>query len=265
MKDLTNSSGKERKKGRYNPFAGMNGLLFSDDVYKRIGGFLLWGILILIICWGISGLTLERNLLHRTFLVEKLFGVKGTESFGELGVKWLGEKFSFLKWEFETAKTFNTWGNVVVVTARSFAHHLVIAFFFIFLLNRFKIGRLSLGLFFFFVYSVFSGMVVGTDSLAFPAQFDNLLGPVVTFLRYGIWVWFAYGLLAFHCQMDLVAVSHYWTPIGKEGKFWSLTKLTLDEKKSSVLVVILAGRQFAEARLIVFCYHLSKKPDLTEK
>lgn len=258
MKDQTNSSGKERKKGRYNPFAGMNKLLFSDDVYKRIGGFLLWGILILIICWGLSGLTLKRNLLHTTFLVEKLFGVKGTEFFGEFGVNWLGEKFSFLKWEFETAKTFNTWGNVMVVTAKSFAHHLVIAVFFIFLLNRFKIGRLSMGLFFFFIYSILSGMVVGTDSLAFPAQFNNLLGPVVTFFRYGIWIWFAYGLLAVSTVRWTWVQSESLLDAGwkKAGKFWPLTKLTPEEKEVFYFGwLFLLAASFAEARLIVFYGH----------
>lgn len=255
MKELKNSSGKERKRVRFNPFAGMNGLLFNDDVYKRIGGFLLWGILILVICWAVSGFTLQRNIFNKTFLVEKLFGIKGTEVFGSWGVNWLGEKFSFFKWEFETAKTFNTWGNVLVVTAKNFAHHLVIAFVFIFFLNRFKIGGLSMGLFFFFIYSVLSGMVVGTDSLAFPGQFNNILGPVVTYLRYGIWIWFAYGLLA-------VSTNRWtWLRSGslldgnweKTGKFWPLTKLTPDEKEVFFFGwLFLLAASFAEARLIVF-------------
>jgi len=254
LKDLRNESGKSKNKRGFNPFAGMNGFLFNDDVYKRIGGFLLWGLVILLIFWGCSVLFLPGNVLNKTFLVEKIFGNKGTESFGSFGQNWLGENFKFFKWEFETAEVFNTWGNVLVVTAKNFAHHLVVAVVFIFLLNRFRIGRLSLGMLFFFIYTALSGVVVGTDSIPYPAQVNNVLGPVITFLRYGIWIWFAYGLLTVATQQ--------WTWLKsdslldpnweKTGRFWPLNKLTPDEKEVFVFgCLFLLAASFAEARLIV--------------
>lgn len=251
---------QEQKKGgrKFRPIAGLNSLLFHDDVYKRIGGFLLWGLIIFAIAWAGAFFLLKEGVLKNTFLVDKLFGIKGTTVFGQFGENWLGESFNLLKWNHNTADFFNTWGNTLLVTGKNFLHHLVIALVFIFFLNRFKVGRFPLGLFYSLCYTILIGVVVGTNSYDYPAQGHTTLGALVTFARFGIWVWFAYGLLT---------VSTYqWTWIKTESlmdsgwekvnSFWPLARLTPDEKEVLIFgLLFLLAASFAEARLIVHYGH----------
>lgn len=250
--------GSERKK--FQPVAGLTNLLFHDDVYKRIGGILLGGLIIFSIAWAFSFFFLKEGTLKDTFLVDKLFGVKGTTSFGQWGTKWLGESFKLFKWEFKSADVFNTWGNVLLVTGKNFLHHFIVFLIFIFLLNRFRVGRLPLGLVYFLIYTVLIGVVVGTNSYDYPAQGYTTLGALVTFLRFGIWVWFAYGLLV------VSTLGLTWLKTGslldsaweRENRFWPLPRLTVDEKEVLIFgFLFMLAASFAEARLIVhYSYHL---------
>lgn len=254
----TKKENKVKNKERKQPSAWLTGLLFSEDVYKRIGGYLLTGLILFGIAWAIAYFLMGEGALKNTLLVDKLFGIKGS---AELGTSWearLGETFKIFKGEYQTAEVFNTWGNIFLVTLKNFFHHAVIVLLFIFLLNRFRIGRFPLGLFYYLLYTILTGIVVGTNSYPYPAQGFTVLGALVTFLRFGLWVWFSYGLL-------LAATAH-WTWLKtdslldnswqKGGRFWSWPQLHGDDKEVLVFgLLFLLVSSFAEARLIVFYGH----------
>lgn len=249
---LTKRNGtKERK----NPFRCFDELLFSEDVYRRIGGYLLAGLVIFALAWLCGYFLLGEGALKKTLLVDKLFGVKGVADLGRGLAGRLGKSFTIFKWEFDTAEVIETWGNTLLVTGKIFLHHFLIVLVFIFFLNRFRVGRFSLGLYYFFLYTVLTGLVVGTNSYPYPAQGLVRAGALVTFLRFGLWIWFSYALL-------LASTSQWtWLRTGsfldsawvREGKFWSWPPLHGDNKEVFIFgLLFLLVSSFAEARLVVF-------------
>ncbi|HEX2954330.1 MAG TPA: hypothetical protein VHR47_10155 [Bacillota bacterium] len=236
-------------------------LLFHEDVYfRRIGGFLLWGIILLVISWAVGYLFIKNPVLKDTFLVNKLFGIKGSAAYGKWGVEHFGKQLHFFKWSVDTLSFFNTWVNVVVVTLKNFAHNLVIAFLFIFVLNHFRIKRFPLGYFFFALFTIATGLVVGTNSYIFPPQWSKQIGAVITFIRFGFWQWFAYGLLTvstlnwgWFSSKSLLAGD--WV---KLRSFWPPRFANRDDREVFIYgLLFLLAASFAEARLIVhYSYHL---------
>lgn len=242
-------------KEKRQPLTWLTGLLFSEDVYKRIGAYLLTGFILFAIAWAIAYFALGESVLKNTLLVDKLFGIKGSATIGEKWEARLGETFKLFKKEYKTEDVVNNWGNILLVTLKVFLHHAVIVLLFIFLLNRFRIGRFPLGLFYYLLYTVLIGIVVGTNSYPYPAQGLTRLGALVTFFRFGLWVWFSYGLL--------LAATANWTWLKtdsllddawqREGKFWSWPHLMSDEKEVLIFgLLFLLVSSFAEARLIVY-------------
>ncbi|HHT47712.1 MAG TPA: hypothetical protein GXZ98_00235 [Firmicutes bacterium] len=234
------------------PLRWLGEQIFSEDVYRRVGGYLLCGLLFFALAWVLGYFILGEGAFKNTLLVDKIFGVKGVT---DLGSGLANRTFTFFKWEFETAELVDTWGNTLLVTGKIFVHHLLIVLFFIFFLNRFKIGRFPLALFYFLLYSILTGFVVGTNSYAYPAQGFTRLGALVTFLRFGLWVWFSYTLL--------LASTANWTWLQssslldssweKAGKFWCWPRLYGDDKEVFIFgLLFLLVSSFAEARLVVY-------------
>lgn len=248
---------KDRSKADKHPgFFGK--LLFNTDVYRRVGGYLLCGLLLFIVAWAVGYFLLSEGFLKNTFLVDKIFGVKGSETLGTWWAERLGETIKIFKWEINTADTFVTWGNILLVTVKIFAHHFLIVLLFVFFLNRFKVGRSTLALFYFLIYTVLTGLVAGTNSYPYPAQGLVRIGALVTFLRFAVWVWFSYSLLlASTVNWTWLQTSSFtdgsWQ---KEGKFWSGPQLFGDTKEVFIFgLLFLLVSSFAEARLIVFYGH----------
>lgn len=254
MTQAKNDGRKEHK----HPLGFLGELVFSEDVYRRIGGYLIWGLLLFAVTWAIGYFLLGEGVLKNTWLVDKLFGVKGSNNLGTWWANRLGETIRFFKWQFDTADTFETWGNILLVTFKIFAHHFLIVLFFIFFLNRFKVGRFPLALFYFILYTLLIGLVAGTNSFPYPAQGLTRLGALVTFLRFAIWVWFSYALLlASTVDWTWLQTSSFtdesWK---KQGKFWSWPRLLGDTKEVFIFgLLFLLVSSFAEARLVVFYGH----------
>lgn len=237
-------------------------LLFHEDVYfRRIGGFLLWGILLLAASWAVGFFLIKEPILKGTLFVDKLFGIHGVPSaMGKWGVDVFGKNLSLFKWTVATDQFFNTWGNVALITLKNFGHHLLVVLVFVLMLNLFRIKRFPLGYFFFAVFTVMTGLVVGTNSYLFPPQWSQQIGAVVTFVRFGFWAWFAYGLMAvstlnwgWYSSSSLLAGD--WTKI---RSFWPPAFGTRDDKEVFIYgLLFLLAASFAEARLIVhYGYHL---------
>ncbi|NLY90924.1 MAG: hypothetical protein GX081_04870 [Firmicutes bacterium] len=246
---------KIETKARKNPFRWLGELLFNEDVYRRIGGYLLSGLIVFALAWVCGYFLLGEGALKNTLLVDKLFGIKGVTDLGTGLADRLGKTFKLFKWEFETAEVIETWGNTLLVTGKIFAHHFLIVLVFIFFLNRFQVGRFPLALFYYLFYTILTGLVVGTNSYSYPAQGFVRVGALVTFLRFGLWVWFSYALL--------LASTARWTWLRsdsfldnsweKVGKFWSWPSLHGDDKEVFIFgLLFLLVSSFAEARLIVF-------------
>lgn len=237
-------------------------LLFHEDVYfRRIGGFLLWGVLLLAASWAVGFFLIKEPLLKGTLFVDKLFGIHGVSSaYGKWGLSHFGKTLHLFKWSGDTEQFFNTWGNVCLVTLKNFAHHLVVVFFFILLLNLIRIKRFPLGYLFFGLFTIMMGLVVGTNSYLFPPQWSQQIGAVVTFIRFGFWEWFAYGLLAV-ATLNWGWFSSSSLLMGDWKKlrpFWPLRFGSRDDKEVFIYgLLFLLAASFAEARLIVhYGYHL---------
>jgi hypothetical protein len=231
------------------------GLLFSDDAYKRIRGFLLWGLVIIAVTWLVAFFCLPDGILENTMIVKKLFGVKGSTRPGEWGLKWLGETAKIFGREFTPEEVFDNWGNILLVTGKIFLHHLLPVFVFIFLFNRFRIGRVPLGYLYFLVYTVLQGIAAGTESFTYPAQGDGVWGVIILFLRFALIEWFAYGLLA------VATLKWTWVKADslfkgrweKVGRFFSWPSLAQDEKDLLIFgFLFLLVASFSEAKLVVF-------------
>jgi hypothetical protein len=231
------------------------GLLFSDDVYQRMAGFLLWGLVIIAVTWAVAFFCLPDGLLENTMIVRKIFGIRGSTRPGEWGFKWLGETAKIFGREFSPEDLFGTWGNILLVTGKIFLHHLLVVFAFIFLFNRFRIRRLPFGYLYFLVYTILLALAAGTESFTYPPQGDTVLGEIILFLRFALIEWFAYGLLA------VATLKWTWVKADsflkgrweKVDRFFSWPALVRDEKDLLIFgLLFLLVANFSEAKLIVF-------------
>lgn len=235
--------------------ANWYGLLFSDDVYKRMIGFLLWGLVIIAVTWVLAFFCLPDGFLEKTMIVRKLFGVRGSTRPGEWGLKWLGETAKIFGREFTPKELFDTWGNLFLVTGKIFLHHLPVVFVFIFLFSRFRIRRVPLSYLYFLVYTVLVGIAAGTESFTYPPQGDGVWGMIILFLRFALIEWFAYGLLT------VATLKWTWVKADsllngsweKSGRFFSWPALLPDERDLLIFgFLFLLVANFSEAKLIVF-------------
>lgn len=230
-------------------------LLFSDDVYQRMAGFFLWGLVIIAVTWVVAFFCLPEGILQNTMIVEKIFGIQGSTRPGEWGLKWLGETAGIFGREFNPESLFDTWGNILLVTGKTFLHHLLVVFVFIFLFNRLRIRRLPLGYLYFLVFTVLVGIAAGTKSYPYPPQGDTFFGMLILFCRFALIEWFAYGLLA------IATLKWTWVKADsllkgeweKTGRFFSWPVLLPDERDILIFgFLFLLVANFSEARLIVF-------------
>ena len=201
-------------------------LLFHEDVYYQLGGFLLLGLVVFFISWAIFAFVVKKpDLMANSFMVQKLFKIEAAPAMGEWGVKTFGKTWKLFGKSYDVAKTVNVWGNVAVITFKYFFNHLIFAFLFIFLFNLFKIGRWNLGMIYFLLLTVMWGAVVGTNSMGFPTGDNQLLGSLILFGRYGVWIWFAYLMLVLSTSQFAWIVAPKWT--GFEWKkvrpFWPVS------------------------------------------
>lgn len=229
-------------------------LLFHEDVYYRIGGYLIIGLLLFLISWAFFAFGIKKTgMVIDSFLVQKLFKQEVVRTIGPWGAKTFGETWKIFAWKIEVSKAFAVWGNVFLLTFKYFLNHLVFVILFILCLNHFKIGRWNLGLVYFLVYTVLWGVVVGTSSLLFPAGSNLVLGPLVLFARYGLWTWFSYLLLVTSTTQFAWWAAPSWLSWGWEKKrqLWPIN-FSSDQKEVFIYgLLFLLASSFAEARIYV--------------
>lgn len=229
-------------------------LLFHDDIYYRIGGLLIFGLLIFAIVWVIFAFMVSKSgLLNDSFLVQKFFKPEIIRTIGPWAAKTFGTNWNIFGWNIDVNKAFGIWGNVLLLMVKNFLNHLVFIFIFIFFLNRFKIGRWNLGLIYFALYTIMWGMVVGTNSMTYPLGNNLVVGSLMLFLRYGLWIWFSYLLLVVSTTQMTWCSTPGWLngEWQQTGKFWPV-HLTPDQWEVLIYgLLFLLAASFAEARIFV--------------
>lgn len=249
---------KTEKKGFINSLAGFGGktynLLFHDDVYYRIGGFLIFGLLLFFGSWAVFSFLFNKiNLMADSFMVQKFFKPEIVKTIGPWGAKTFGSTWKIAKWSIDVNKTFGVWGNVAWQTVLNFLNHLVFVLIFIFFLNYFKIGRWNLSLIYFALYSIMWGAVVGTLSLPFPTGTERILGSLILFARFGLWVWFSYMLLIVSTTQFTWLAAPSWLNWSweKKRRFWPVS-FTPEQREVFIYgLLFLLASSFAEARIFV--------------
>lgn len=237
---------------------GKNGgwkLLYHEDVYYRIGGYVAFGLILFLATWALFFFGIKRqNLLYDSFVIQKLFKSDIIPTIGDWGTKTFGETWKIFGREHKVAETVGTWGNVLVLTFKYFLNHLVFVIPFILMMNLIKIGRWNLSVIYFAVYTIMWGAVVGSNSLAFPVGNNPMAGPIVVFARYGLWVWFSYLLLMTSTAQFATWTTSKW--IGgewrAERKLWPVS-FSPDQREVFIYgLLFLLASSFAEARIFVF-------------
>lgn len=229
-------------------------LLFHEDVYYRIGGYVAFGLILFFCIWALFFFVIKKNnILFDSFMVQKFFKPEVIETVGPWGEKTFGATWKLFGKEFKVADVVGLWGNVFILTFKYFLNHLVFVIPFIFVMNLFKAGKWNFSIIYFALFTIMWGAVVGTNSLPFPSGSDPMSGPIVVFARYGLWVWFSYLLLmSSTTQLAWLTspgwLSGVWT---KERKFWPF-KFTPDQKEVFIYgLLFLLAASFAEARIFV--------------
>lgn len=229
-------------------------LIFHEDVYYKIGGYLILGLLLFFATWAIFMFLVKKpNLLADSLMVQKLFKVQTLKSLGPWGAKTFGTTWHLFSWKIDVAKAFAVWGNVILITFEFFLNHLIFIILFIFGLNLFKIGRINLGVIYFGLYTILWGITIGTGSLSYPVGNNAVWGSLVLFARYGLWNWFSYLLLLVSSTQFSWLATPGWSTWswGKTRKFWPFG-FTSDQIEVFIYgLLFLLASSFAEARIFV--------------
>lgn len=240
------------KLGRF--WSRMYNLLFHEDIYYRIGGYLIFGLLLFVVTWSLFAFVIKKpNLLMDSFLVEKFSKPQIVQTIGPWGAKTFGETWTIFGKAYKVNEVVATWGNVALLTFKFFLNHLLFVLFFIFGLNLFKIGRWNLGAVYFVFYTILWGIVVGTTSQPYPVGDNPVLGQLILFARFGLWNWFSYLLLVISSAQFSWLAAPKWTEWAweKERKFWPV-KFSPDQKELFIYgLLFLLASCFAEARVFV--------------
>ena len=229
-------------------------LLFHEDIYYRIGGYLIFGLLLFLVVWALFAFLIKKpGLLMDSFLVQKFGKNEVIRTIGPWGAKTFGETWNMFGKTYKVSEIFAVWGNVLVFTFKFFLNHLVFVLIFIFGLNLFKIGRWNMGAIYFVFYTILWGVVVGTNSQTYPVGNNLIIGPLILFARFGLWNWFSYLLLVISTAHFSWWAAPKWTEWAWEKKreFWPIA-FTPDQKELFIYgLLFLLASSFAEARVFV--------------
>lgn len=251
VKPATKSQAKQpvdAKKGNF--FVKLYNLLFHEDLYYRLGGFLIFGLALFLIVWAVFALLIKApNLLGDSFVVKKFFRSEVLKSFGPWDSKSFSAVWNIFGWKLVAGNVI----NVVILMFEYFLNHLVFVLIFVFGLNFFKIGRWNFSMIYFGFYTVMWGIAAGTNSLSFPVGTEPISGSLILFARFGLWTWFSYMLLLISTTQFAACGTSSWTewdwkPI---RKFWPVS-FTAEQRELFIYgLLFLLASSLAEANIFV--------------
>ena len=231
-------------------FAKTYNLLFHGDVYYRIGGYLLFGLLLFLISWLVFFFVVKQsNTFNHTFMVQKVFKTNIYKGIGAWALKTFGEAWKIFGQTISPKNFF----AISWLTVEYFVQQLLIVTGFIFFFNYFKVGRWNLGLLYMAFITIMWGGVIGTNSLDFPFGDNKVFGPLLLFTRFGLWYWFAYLLLTAATTQFTWMTAPNWTTWSweKVRGFWQF-KLEPDQREILIYgLLFLLAASFAEARIFI--------------
>lgn len=233
-----------------NFFAKLYNLLFHEDLYYRLGGFLIFGLVLFLIVWAVMVLFIKvPNLMGDSFVVQKFFKPQVLKSFGPWDEKAFAQALNIFGWKPITGNVI----NVILLMFEYFLNHLVFVLIFVFGLNLFKIGRWNFSMIYFAFYTIMWGIAAGTNSLAFPVGADPVLGSLVLFARFGLWTWFSYMLLLISTTQFAAFETSSWTSWDWKAtrKLWPVS-FTPEQKELFIYgLLFLLASSLAEANIFV--------------
>jgi hypothetical protein len=224
-------------------------LLFHQDIYLRICGFLIFGLLLFFASWAFFTFVYNKvNLLENSFMVQKFFRPQIIKEIGPWGAGLFGSHNA------NVIKNFGIWGNVTVLTFENFVNNLIFVVIFIFILNYFKIGRWNMSMIYFALYTIMWGAAMGTLSLPFPTGSNRILGSLILFARYGLWVWFSYLLLIVSTtQFTWLSTPGWLNWNWEQNRKFGWPSFLPDQREVFIYgLLFLLASSFAEARIFVF-------------
>ncbi len=258
MKANTNNAkpvSKSQAKQPVNPtktnfFGKLYNLLFHEDLYYRLGGFLIFGLLLFLIVWAVMILFIKKpNLMADSFVVQKFFKPEVLKSFGPWDEQSFKATWNIFGWKPVVGNVI----NVILLMFEYFLNHLVFVLIFIFGLNLFKIGRWSFSMIYFVFYTIMWGVAAGTNSLSFPVGSDPVLGSLILFARFGLWTWFSYMLLLISTTQLAAFETPSWTSWDwkKTRKIWPVS-FTAEQRELFIYgLLFLLASSLAEANIFV--------------
>ncbi len=242
---------KQQKKGGF--LSRVGNLLFHEDLFFRVMGYLLFGIIFFLLAWGVCFFMFHKpNMLNKSFMVEKFLQFKWHQAFGAWGAQSFGETWKVFGLEIVVKEFF----AVAALMVQYFINYLIIALVFVFGLNLFRVGRLNLSLIYLASYAVLWGAVAGSDSMLYPTGENKVFGTLLTFARFGLPLLFSYILLAASTTNLAIWNAPKWTEWRWEKlrPFWPW-KLNGEQKEFLIYgLLFLLAACFAEARLFVMYY-----------
>lgn len=238
-------------------WVGKNGglqLLYHEDVYYRIGGYVAFGLVLLLCTWALFFFVIKKNnIMYDSLVIQKIFKPEVVPTFGAWGEKTFGTTWKLFGKEFKVVEVVGLWANVIILTLKYFLNHLIFVIPFIFVMNLFKAGKFNFSTIYFAIYTIFWGIAVGSNSLVFPAGSDPMAGPVIVFARFGLWIWFSYLLLMASTTQFAWLTTTGWLSMDwkKQRKLWPVS-FTPDQWEVFIYgLLFLLAASFAEARIFV--------------
>lgn len=233
-----------------NFFVKLYNLLFHEDLYYRLGGFLVFGLVLFLIVWAVMIVFFKApNLMSDSFVVQKFFKPEVLKSFGPWDAKSFSAVWDIFGWKLVAGNVI----NVILLMFEYFLNHLVFVLIFIFGLNLFKIGRWSFSMIYFGFYTIMWGVAAGTNSLSFPVGTDQVLGSLILFARFGLWTWFSYMLLLISTTQFAAFETSSWTSWDWKAtrKIWPVSFNPEQRELFIYGLLFLLASSLAEANIFV--------------
>ncbi len=226
-------------------------LLFHDDLYYRIGGFLIFGLLLFFVTWALFEFVFKSpGLLRDSFVVRKwLFKNEVIKALGPWGDQTFQSVWNLLGLQIKVGNFI----NVAYLTLKYFVNHLVFVVFFIFIFNLFKVGRWNLSIVYFVFYTILWGVATASNSIPFPYGPNQAVGGLILFARFGLWTWFSYMLLLISTTQFAWLGTSSWTSWDWEQKrkIWPVS-FSKDQLEIFIYgLLFLLASSLAEANIYV--------------
>jgi hypothetical protein len=226
-------------------------LFFHEDVYYRMFGYLIFGLILFLITWAVVNFIVRKpNLLYDSYLIQKIWKADFYKTVGAWATKSFGESWQILRWDLKVSNVF----AILALTIQYFVNHLIFVIPFILGLNFFKISRWNLGTIYFGFYTILWGIAIGSGPMLYPTISHPVFGPLLLFSQYGLVAWFAYLLLTVSTQQFAWLEAPSWLSWKWQQRRKKLWPVSFNPDQRELFwfgLAFLLAAAFVEARIFV--------------